>query len=101
MPESRHRSFYLDEKDYIVIVDYFSRFPEVKRLKSTTTQSVLNTLKTMFARYGIPEVLRSDNGPQFNFQEFTQFALKYNFKHITSGPHYPVSNGQAEERYRQ
>ena len=88
--------FHLDGKDYIVVVDYFSRFPEVKRLKSTTTQSVTDTLKTMFARYGIPEVLRSDNGPQFNSQEFTQFAEKYNFKHVTSSPHFPASNGQAE-----
>ena len=88
--------FHQDGKDYIVIVDYFSRFPEIKRLKSTTTQSVVNTLKTTFARYGIPEVVRSDNGPQFSSQEFTQFAEKYNFKHITSSPHFPASNGQAE-----
>lgn len=88
--------FHLDGKDYIVIVDYFSRFPEVKRLQSTTTQSIINTLKTMFARYGIPEIVRSDNGPQFSSQEFTQFAQKYNFKHITSSPHFPASNGQAE-----
>ena len=88
--------FHLDGKDYIVLVDYFSRFPEVKRLQTTTTQSVVNTLKTMFARYGIPEVVRSDNGPQFSSKEFSQFAEKYNFQHITSSPHFPASNGQVE-----
>lgn len=88
--------FYLDGEDCLVIVDYFSHFPEVKKLKSTTTQSVVNTLKETFARYGIPEVVRSDNGPQFSSREFAQFAEKYQIKHITSSPHFPASNGQAE-----
>ena len=88
--------FYLNGNDYLVVIDYFSRFPEVKKLKSTSTQSIVNTLKTLFARYGIPEVFRSDNGPQFSSQEFAQFVRKYNIKHVTSSPHYPASNGQAE-----
>ena len=88
--------FHLKGNDYLVVIDYFSRFPEAKKLKSTTTQSIVNTLKTLFARYGIPEVFRSDNGPQFSSQEFTQFVQKYNIKHVTSSPHFPASNGQAE-----
>ena len=50
----------------------------------------------MFARYGIPEILRSDKGPQFSSQEFAQFAEKYQIEHVTSSPHFPASNGQAE-----
>ena len=63
----------------------------------TTTQSIANTLKTMFARYGIPGVLRSDNSPQFRSQEF---AEKYQIKHVTSSPHFPASNGQAERAWQ-
>ena len=88
--------FYLRGTDYLVIVDYFSRYPEVHKLRSTTTESVVNTLKTAFARHGIPEILRSDNGPQFRSKEFAEFANRYQFSHTTSSPLFPSSNGQAE-----
>ena len=88
--------FNLKGQEYLVIVDYFSRYPEIQKLKSTTTQSIVNTLKAAFARHGIPEILRSDNGPQFSSQEFKNFVDKYHIKHNTSSPHFPSSNGQAE-----
>ena len=56
----------------------------------------IKTLKSVFSRHGIPETLRSDNGPQFSSLEFSIFAEQYQFVHITSSPHYPTSNGQAE-----
>ena len=87
--------FTLNGSDYLVVVDYFSR-PEVIQLRSTTSQTIINTLKPVFARHGIPETLRSDNGPQFTSREFADFALSYQFTHTTSSPHYPVSNGHTE-----
>ena len=53
-------------------------------------------LKTIFSRHGIPEIVRSDNGPQFASSEFAQFSKLYRFAHITSSPHYPQSNGEVE-----
>ena len=50
----------------------------------------------MFARHGIPEVLRSDNSPQYVSHEFAEFAKAYGFQHITSSPRFPQSNGEAE-----
>ena len=64
--------------------------------KSTTSFSVINALKTIFARHGIPEELLSDNSPQFNSTEFTDLAATYGFNHIMSSPQYPQGNGQAE-----
>lgn len=55
--------------------------------------------KSIFARHGIPEVVVSDNGPQFSrvkTSAFSAFAQEYGFQHITSSPHYPQSNGLAE-----
>ena len=65
-------------------------------MSSTTSRSTIAALKSVFSRHGIPEVVRSDNGPQYNSQEFATFAEEYSFKHVTSSPLYPQSNGQAE-----
>ena len=88
--------FILKGDTHIVVTDYFSRYPEIVKLKSTTTQSVVTALKSVFSRHGIPETVVSDNGPQFSSQEFSDFASNYQFAHVTSSPHYPASNGQAE-----
>ena len=84
--------FTLKGLNYIVIADYFPRYPEVIQLRTTTTQSVVSALKSIFSRHGIPEMVMSDNGPQFSSQEFAEFATRYHFKHITSSPLYPTSN---------
>jgi transposase InsO family protein len=88
--------FHLNGTTYLVTVDYFSRYPEVAKLQSTTSPTIIRTLKAVFARHGIPETLRSDNGPQFISREFQEFVKEYQFIHTTSSPHYPPSNGQAE-----
>ena len=87
--------FMLNGLNYILLIDYFSRYPEVVELTSTSG-SIITALKSIFSRHGVPEVLVSDNGPQYASQEFTCFARKYDFAHVTSSPHFPQSNGQAE-----
>ena len=88
--------FELDKRHYLLVVDYFSRFPEVLQLTSTTSSAVITHLKAVFARHGIPETVRSDNGPQYASAEFKEFARVYEFQHITSSPRFPQSNGQVE-----
>ena len=92
--------FVLKGDTYLLAVDYYSRFPEVIKLSSTVSTSVIAALKTLFARYGIPEILRSDNGPQYSSEEFAQFMKSYSIEHITSSPKFPQSNGQAERMVR-
>ena len=88
--------FYHKGTTYLLAVDYFSRYPEISKLTTTTSQGVINALRPIFARYGVPEILRSDNGPQYISQEMTEFSREYGFKQLTSSPHYPRSNGLAE-----
>ena len=88
--------FTLNNRDYLVIVDYFSQFIEVCSLTSTSSKAVINHMKAIFARHGTPCELMSDNGPQFASQEFKSFAKEWDFLHTTSSPHYPQSNGLAE-----
>jgi len=88
--------FQLDGSTYLLAVDYFSRYPEVIELTSTSSKAVISSLKAIFSCHGIPLVLMSDNGPQFDSSDMKQFANFYGFKHITSSLHYPQSNGLAE-----
>ena len=83
-------------KNYLLVTDYYSRYPEIVQLRSTTSSCIITACKSIFARYGTPELLISDNGPQFASQEFKDFAFAYNFEHKTSSPQYPQSNGQVE-----
>ena len=58
-------------------------------------------MKTLFARHGVPEVVKSDNGPQYSSGEFAEFAKTcMGFRHVTSSPLYPPSNGLAERTVR-
>lgn len=84
-------------RDYLITVDYFSNFWDpYPNLPDTKSSTVIRKLKAHFARQGIPDVVISDNGPQYTSVEFKKFSLKWEFTHITSSPAYPQSNGKAE-----
>ena len=88
--------FFWNNRQFLVTVDYFSRWFEIDELSSTSASSVIRKLSTHFARFGIPEIVISDNGPQFSAEEFADFSRNWDFKHVTSSPGYPQSNGLAE-----
>lgn len=89
--------FSWNSDDYIVVVDYYSRYFDLEKLKSTTAAAVILKLKKVFAAHGIPEKVISDIGPQFSSKEFENFARTWDFVHVTSSPHYPQSNGLSEK----
>ena len=93
--------FEFDGKGYLVTVDYFSNFFEIDRLYSTTTLSIIRKLKAQLARYGIPDEVISDQGPQFTSEEFKNFCILYEIKHSMSSPHYHQANGMAEAAVKQ
>jgi len=92
--------FELNGSTYLLVVDYYSRFIEIQKLNSTTSGSVITHLKAIFARFGIPAEMISDNGPQFASEEIHEFAHAYGFRHITTSPYYPQANGLAERAVR-
>ena len=71
--------FDLKGKKYILAVDYLSRWAEVRQLQAETTTATVAAVKSIFATHGIPDVVVSDNGPQFASAEFQAFARDYQF----------------------
>ncbi|UYV66509.1 K02A2.6-like [Cordylochernes scorpioides] len=87
--------FTIKDQNYLLITDYYSKYPEIERLKDMTSASVIVHCMSIFARHGIPLEVQSDNGPQFG-SLFKEFAQDYGFTHVTSSPRYPQSNGFIE-----
>ena len=79
---------------FLVTVDAYSKWPEVKVLSKTTVHvaTTLNGLQSMVS----PEHLVTDNGLQFVAEEFNMFAKQNGIKHTRSAPYHPASNGLAE-----
>ncbi|UYV62382.1 K02A2.6-like, partial [Cordylochernes scorpioides] len=89
--------FKFENKWYLVVIDYYSRFPEMIQLDRITANVVVRSCKSIFARHGIPETVVIDNGTQFGAaREFANFARQYGFTHVTPSPRFPQSNGMAE-----
>ena len=83
-------------KSFLIAVDAYSKWPEVREMSSTTAAKTITVLRQIFATHGIPEQLVSDNGPQFTSSEFAEFCKGNGVKHIWVSPYHPASNGLAE-----
>ena len=66
------------------------------KMSTTTLTAIIAAMKPTFARHVFPEVLRSDNGPQYASLKMPEFLSNNNHQHVTSSPHYLQSNGMAE-----
>ena len=86
----------VDKKHYLVVVDYFSRYLEIAYLPDQTSATVRSRLSAIFSRWGCPSLFVSDNGSCFSGGQFQEFAKLYDFRHVTTSPHFPQGNGKAE-----
>ena len=83
--------------DFLVLVDCFTDWPEIVHMgRDTTTPRLITALRQAFCRSGAPDVVWSDQGPQFTSRSFRDFSFEWGFQHVMSSPHYPQSNGKAE-----
>ena len=92
--------FELAGKVYLTVVDYYSRWFEIRRLNDQSSSRVISVLKELFSTHGIPDIIVSDNGPQFSSDAFRLFTTEYDFIHVTSSPKYPRANGEVERAVR-
>ena len=78
------------------IIDYGSRFPILRLLRSTSASAVIDELDDVFAMFGLPSAMVSDNGPQFASEHMVKFLTQLGTRHMKSSPRYPKSNGMVE-----
>lgn len=88
-------------EQYLVLVDYYSRYLEISHLPRATADIMIKKLKNIFAHHGVPETLVTDNGRQFTAAEFQAFAKGWGFYHITSSPYFPQANGEAKRAVKE
>ncbi|XP_062591053.1 uncharacterized protein K02A2.6-like [Saccostrea cucullata] len=87
--------------DYLMVVmDEYSRYPIVDFLKSTSAKAVIPKLDKIFAEFGIPKVLKTDNGPPFNGTEFRQYSEYLGLSHRKITPLWPKANAESERFMR-
>ena len=83
--------------EYIfVVIDAYSRFPEVEIVHSTAARSTIFKMDRIFATHGIPRVVRSDNGPPFSSEEVRTYMEEKGIKHQRITPLWPQANSEAE-----
>ncbi|GFR11384.1 integrase catalytic domain-containing protein [Trichonephila clavata] len=85
--------FCLKGKENLLMINYLSKYVELKPPNSTTAQSVI---KSIYATHGIPEDLVSDGGPSFNSNLMMNFFREWGIKYHVTPPHFPRANGQIE-----
>ncbi|KAG7300079.1 hypothetical protein JYU34_015614 [Plutella xylostella] len=83
-----------------VVVDYFSRYKEVKICRRITSSEIVAHLKEIFSRLGFPSTITSDNGKQFVSEEFKEFCQERNITLYNSIPYWPQQNGEVERQNR-
>ena len=95
--ERIHIDFFVKDKlNFLIVVDAYSKWLEIIPMSSTTSLKTSEVLRSLFSRYGIPEELVSDNGPQLAAEEFTKFMRQNGIKFTRVPPYHPASNGTAE-----
>ena len=100
IPDGRWQKLAMDimtyhGRDFQVVVDYYSKYPEISQLPDKTADTIITHTKSICSRHGIAEEIVSDNMP-FGSREFNDFAQEWGIKTTTSSPTYAQSNGQAE-----
>jgi hypothetical protein len=80
----------------MVVIDDYSRFPLLETMTSITAATIIKRLDTFFSIFGVPDYVRTDNGPAFRSKELADFAQHMGFIHIKVTPLWPQTNGLVE-----
>lgn len=87
-------------ENLLMCIDYYSRFLEVVEMIDITTACTIDQLMIIFSRFGIPNILRADNGPQFTSEGFHSFCEEQGIHLDNTIPYWPQMNGEVERQNR-
>ena len=90
----------IDGKMLLVVIDAHSKWIEAFPLKTASAVTTIQQLRKLFAQFGIPDTIVSDNGPQFAAAEFQEFCRLNGICPTRVAPYHPSSNGLAERAVR-
>ena len=91
----------LPNSEYLLIItDDYSRYPVVETVKSTSANTIIPKVDKVFSEFGIPDVVKTDNGPPLNSSAFKSFAQTLGFQHRKVTPRWPRANGEVERFVR-
>ena len=88
--------FKLKNSKYLLVVDYYNRFPALCKLTSAMSKVLIQELKAIFTEMGVPNTIVSDGGPQYTSADLRDFMKDWQIEHKVSSPRNPQSNGMAE-----
>lgn len=80
----------------LVIIDAFSRFPEVYPVNNMGTTTLISCFRDFFSRYGFPDAMLSDRGTQFQSREFLEYLTNFGIRKLSTTSYRPSSNGICE-----
>lgn len=80
----------------VVVYDLHSKWPEVIPAGTVTAQTITQILESLFARWGMPRAITTDNGPQFTSADFSNFLCSKGIKHFRAALYHPQANGGVE-----
>ncbi|KAB0801764.1 hypothetical protein PPYR_03950 [Photinus pyralis] len=98
-PWSRlHVDFFgpIQGQQFFIVVDSYTKWLEVKCVKTTSSGCAIQVLRELFATHGVCDVIVSDNATAFTSDEFKTFCKQNLIRHVTVSPYHPRSNGEAE-----
>lgn len=88
--------FHYENKTCLIVIDALSKYIEVEIVKNLSVEETIDTLRIIFSRHGLPDIICSDNATSFSAALFSSFLNSQGIEHVTSPPYSPSSNGQAE-----
>ena len=88
--------FFWNNSPYLLVSDYYSKFPLVRKLNDIRSDTTIAHLKSIFEEHGIPSKLITGNDTQFTSTLFQKFSNAYGFVHVTTSPYFSQANGFIE-----
>ena len=84
----------------VVITDPSTKYAEMHPIRGQIAEAVCKTMRDWVSRYGLPEIIDSDNGPWFVSHTFAQFCTDHGIEHTYSPPYRSQGNAEVERLNR-